>query len=219
MTGNKAETWGKNWNIVSTIKLWNMNSILFCFCIISQSTRPDWPWGPPSLLYNGYRVFSWGKAAGAWHWPPTPPSAKYKERVQLYLYSSSGPSWAVIGWPLPLPLLFHNEMYKPNLKYWCFPKCYIQTSLQKYTDCCRGGRIRVAECYLIELRVYYTYWCIRMLYLHCYAHSFQKILKVIDKDSVRLKWLCCHYLWISQAIRFLKFVLGGKIGDLVHDVP
>ena len=22
------------------------------------SARPDWPWGPPSLLYNGYRVFS-----------------------------------------------------------------------------------------------------------------------------------------------------------------
>jgi hypothetical protein len=20
-------------------------------------TCPDWPWGPPSLLYNGYRVF------------------------------------------------------------------------------------------------------------------------------------------------------------------
>ena len=29
-------------------------------------TRPDLPWGPPSLLYNGYRVFSAGKAAGAW---------------------------------------------------------------------------------------------------------------------------------------------------------
>jgi hypothetical protein len=29
-------------------------------------TRPDRPWGPPSLLYNGYRVFPWGKAAGAW---------------------------------------------------------------------------------------------------------------------------------------------------------
>jgi hypothetical protein len=26
------------------------------------STRPDRSWGPPSLLYNGYR----GKAAGAW---------------------------------------------------------------------------------------------------------------------------------------------------------
>ena len=29
-------------------------------------TRPDRPWGPPSLLYNGYRVFQGGKAAGAW---------------------------------------------------------------------------------------------------------------------------------------------------------
>ena len=27
-------------------------------------TRPDRPWGPPSLLYNGYRVFPGGKAAG-----------------------------------------------------------------------------------------------------------------------------------------------------------
>jgi hypothetical protein len=29
-------------------------------------TRPDRPWDPPSLLYNGYRVFPEGKAAGAW---------------------------------------------------------------------------------------------------------------------------------------------------------
>jgi len=29
-------------------------------------TRPDRPGGPPSLLYNGYRVFPGGKAAGAW---------------------------------------------------------------------------------------------------------------------------------------------------------
>jgi hypothetical protein len=29
-------------------------------------TRSDRSWGPPSLLYNGYRVFPWGKAAGAW---------------------------------------------------------------------------------------------------------------------------------------------------------
>ena len=28
--------------------------------------RPDRPWGPPSLLYNGYRIFPGGKAAGAW---------------------------------------------------------------------------------------------------------------------------------------------------------
>ena len=29
-------------------------------------TRPDLPWDPPSLLFNGYRVFPGGKAAGAW---------------------------------------------------------------------------------------------------------------------------------------------------------
>jgi hypothetical protein len=28
-------------------------------------TRSDWPWGPPSLLYNGYRVLPGVKAAGA----------------------------------------------------------------------------------------------------------------------------------------------------------
>ena len=28
-------------------------------------TLPDRPWGPRSILYNGYRVFPGGKAAGA----------------------------------------------------------------------------------------------------------------------------------------------------------
>ena len=34
--------------------------------------RPDRPWGPPSLLYNGYRVIPGDKAAGTWRLPPTP---------------------------------------------------------------------------------------------------------------------------------------------------
>ena len=29
-------------------------------------TRPDWSWGLPSILHNGYMVFGGGKAAGAW---------------------------------------------------------------------------------------------------------------------------------------------------------
>jgi hypothetical protein len=52
--------------------------------------------------------FPGSKAAGAWRWPLTPSSAEVKDRVELYLYSPSGPSWPVIGWtlhlPLPLPL-------------------------------------------------------------------------------------------------------------------
>jgi len=35
--------------------------------------------------------------------PPTS-SAEVKERVELHLYSPSGPSWPVLGRPLPLPL-------------------------------------------------------------------------------------------------------------------
>jgi len=33
--------------------------------------RPDRPWGAPSLLCNGSRVVTGGKAAGAWRWAPT----------------------------------------------------------------------------------------------------------------------------------------------------
>ena len=29
-------------------------------------TRPDWPWGTPSTLYNGYRGIPGDKVAGAW---------------------------------------------------------------------------------------------------------------------------------------------------------
>jgi hypothetical protein len=55
-------------------------------------TCSDRPWGPPSLLYNGYRVFSGGK-----EWPgrdadPSPRSSAIgHERVELYLYSPYGP--------------------------------------------------------------------------------------------------------------------------------
>jgi len=38
-------------------------------------TVPDSPWGATILLYNGYRVFPGGKAAGACRWPPTTSSA------------------------------------------------------------------------------------------------------------------------------------------------
>ena len=47
---------------------------------------------------------SQGKAAGAWLRPPFQSNAEFKEIVELYLYSPSGPSWPVIGWSLPWPL-------------------------------------------------------------------------------------------------------------------
>jgi hypothetical protein len=77
---------------IKDFPLWEGN-----FC-----TRPDRPCGSPSLPYNGNRVFlPGGKAArrGANH-PPSS-NAEVIERVELYLYSPSGPSWPVLGRALP----------------------------------------------------------------------------------------------------------------------
>ena len=38
-------------------------------------TCPDWPWGPPSLLYSGYRVFPGGKERPGRDADPPPPSS------------------------------------------------------------------------------------------------------------------------------------------------
>jgi hypothetical protein len=64
-------------------------------------TRPDRPWGPPSLLYNGYWVFPGGKTVGAWCWPPTPPSAEVENEWSYTSTPPLGTWWPVIGWPLP----------------------------------------------------------------------------------------------------------------------
>jgi len=72
---------------------------------------PDRPWGPPRILYNGYRVFFGGKERPGRDVEPSPTSSAVgHERVELYLYSPYGPyglyrvSVPVKRWPLPLPL-------------------------------------------------------------------------------------------------------------------
>jgi hypothetical protein len=45
---------------------------------------------------------------------PTPSGAVYKERVELYLYSTSEPSWPVLGRALLLLLLTHSTVQRPS---------------------------------------------------------------------------------------------------------
>jgi len=96
-------------------------------------TCPDQLWGPPNLLYNGYRVFPEGKAAGASRWPPTLSSTEVKERVELYLYSPSGPSWPVVGWPLPLHSMC---MFFSILEFGCDISSYRATCLSHFFELC-----------------------------------------------------------------------------------
>jgi hypothetical protein len=49
-------------------------------------TCPDRPWGPPSLLYNGYRLFPGVKERLGRDADPSPPSSAVgHDRVELYL--------------------------------------------------------------------------------------------------------------------------------------
>ena len=61
-------------------------------------TSPDRLWGPPSLLYNGYRVsFPGVKWPGRGVDRPPASSFEVKIKVELYLYSPSESSWPVLG--------------------------------------------------------------------------------------------------------------------------
>ena len=49
---------------------------------------------------------------------PPPSRAEVEGRVELYIYSPSGPSWPVVGWTLPLPLPYQALYVKTYV--WLF---------------------------------------------------------------------------------------------------
>jgi hypothetical protein len=79
--------------VLPLISLFNVS----VFCICAVFVCPDRPWGPPSLLYEGTGSFPGVKRSGRDVDHPPPSSDEVKERVELYLYSPSGPSWPVLG--------------------------------------------------------------------------------------------------------------------------
>ena len=100
-----------------------------------SATVQTGPWGPPSLLYNGYRVFPGGKAAESWRWPPTPSNAEVKERVEPYLSSPSVPLWQVIGWTVPsLSQKCPNQLWGPPSHIFNVYQDEVDRSLQSSAE-------------------------------------------------------------------------------------
>jgi len=72
------------------------------------SACPDWPWGPPSLLYNGYRVFPGGKVWPAHTADHSPPSNAAV--VEEYSYTTTHP----LGHTRPIMGSFYLYLFFTN---------------------------------------------------------------------------------------------------------
>ena len=82
---------------------------------IPHPSRPAlWPTQPPIQSVLGVSQGVKRPGRGVDH--PPPPSAEVKERVELYLYPPSAPSWPVLGWSLPLLYLHTGQQLKYNSK-------------------------------------------------------------------------------------------------------
>jgi hypothetical protein len=64
----------------------------------------------PTSYTMGTGSFPWVKRPRRGVDHPLPSRAEVRERVELYLYSSHGPSWPVIGCTLPLPLTVNSSL-------------------------------------------------------------------------------------------------------------
>jgi len=77
------------------------------------SVRPDRPWGPPNLLYNGYRVFPGGKVQPGRAADHSPPSSAAVMEEQSYTSTHPlGHTGPVTG---SLYLFFLDKHLKPEL--------------------------------------------------------------------------------------------------------
>jgi hypothetical protein len=81
-------------------------------------TCPDRPWGPPSLLYNWYRVFPGGKERLGRDVDPSPPSSaavmkgySYTSTTRMGRTACTEPQFLYKGWPLPFFNGFSNDRW------------------------------------------------------------------------------------------------------------
>ena len=97
------------------------------------------PGGQPASCKN--RVFTAGKAAGAWRWPPTRTYCQSQRKSRAISYFPSGPSWPVLGWTVlyfycmciystgETALTFTNTAFCPHSVFMCFMWIWEQTAI------------------------------------------------------------------------------------------
>ena len=182
-------------------------------------TCPDRPWGPPSLPYNGYRVFP-----GAKDWPardadPSPPSSAVgHERIELYFYSPYGPyglyraSVPVQGCILPLPLPYDwfcsfvglNTIYSVFCTIWIILKCrscVSRLTLSKTKPNSKSFSDNVSESvclswFRVRLRSHDLILCLKSEDKICFVllcrHFWQANRKTVDRLSILVTFPCNH---------------------------
>ena len=97
-TSNES-TQGGRYNVVGVVASYGLDVLGF-----ESRVGQDFPYPSREALGSTQLSVEWVadhfpevKTAWAWSWPPTPSNAEVKDRVELYLYSPSGPTRPAIG--------------------------------------------------------------------------------------------------------------------------
>jgi hypothetical protein len=154
-------------------------------------TRPDRPWGPPSLLYNGYRVFPGGKAVGAWCWPPTPSSTGIKKG---YSYTSIHPL-GLFG-PVTGLLYFFIDVY------YIYIYIYTEGAKKIYTHFKKEKSLKMCIHFLAPLYIYICECCVVLpksnnptncTYIFGVDYSYHR-----NAVLIHFLWFVTNYFWANK---------------------
>ena len=109
--------------------------------------------------------YTMGTGFSLWaKWPghevdhPPPSSSEIKERVELFLYSPSGPSWPVLGWPWPLFYLCPQDTL-------CCSSREVGVGRICKATCCSVLPVESARVFQISWRL--LWWCVRNRHISC----------------------------------------------------
>ena len=124
----------------------------------------------PAFYTMGTGSFPGVKQLGCGIDHPPPSSVDAKERVELYLYSPSGPLWPVLGWILPL----HTHAWTGWGKLWKTP-------------------VHLAS----RLRIEHRTSCIKQVAKHSTNYSLQMCGILKSLFLLICRWVSDNWLWFS----------------------